>query len=418
MERAAGQLSDCRDVLEVYDSHPWRETRATTYSLELASTIRAHYKRLSQVLRMQHDALSQISTCWAKMRRRVSTMSFGATLAQAVLDSRQPLRSWLRHETLARLRPIATDLLARSAAYAHQRQQFDPMYSRALLSEDLAALRLALTENSAWAMGCLRDQVGSPQDTALDIRAELDTQLAAASDSLASLPAVVRMLVDLSGAEQPETLGEISALIAIAGHLLNRPALPPPAAWLDPSACAVARATSAEAQERYTQSTRIRSTLEGVYQPSFFTLELAGLAERFHTEYRSFFRVLKLAYHRDVRLVRAQLLPGMVRSVAQIEADITMAVELLETEHALAEKRIEYAKTLDRYFDGAQTDWEQLTAALRWVIRLHEMLAGAAIPPKMAALIAGPEKALRPVKAALDRLATLFTSWEDARHSV
>ena len=415
MTRAVDQLDACRDVLETYDTHPWRETRANTYSLELASTIHAHYTSLSMALRAQHNALSQIFALLGEnVTVAFATMPFGADLAQAVLETQQPLRSWLSRETLARLRPLAADMLVRSATYGDQRRRFEAVYNRTLLTENLAALRLELTENSACAMGCLRDQAGTPQDTALSLHTELETQLQAASQSLASIPAAAQMLAEMCGIEQPETLGEISALLTAARHLLERPTLPPPAAWLDPSACAVARAIAAEAQDRYTQCARMRTALENVYQQSFFLLDLAGLRERFHTEYRSFFRILRAAYHHDIRLVKSQLLSGQTRTATQIEADITMAVKLLETEDALAEKRIEYAKTLDRFFDGAQTDWEQLTAALRWITRLHETMAGAPIPAKMTGLIAGPDKALRPVKATLDRLTVLFTAWEDA----
>jgi very-short-patch-repair endonuclease len=262
-------------------------------------------------------------------------------------------------------------------------------------------------------MECLRLQSNSLHDTAIALRAELEPQLAAASQPLADLPAAASTLADLCGSERPETLGEINTLVAIAKHLLDRPTPPPPAAWLDPSACGVARATAAEAQEQYTQCARMRATLESIYQPSFFALDAHGIAERFRTEYRSLFRVFKLSYHREVRLVRSLLLLGQARNAAQIEVDITMADKLLDTEKVLSAKRIEYARTLDRYFDGAQTDWEKLTTTLRWVMQLHDLLAGAHISPAMADLILGPAKALRPVNVALDRLAGLFVAWED-----
>ena len=101
--------------------------------------------------------------------------------------------------------------------------------------------------------------------------------------------------------------------------------------------------------------------------------------------------------------------------MAQIEADMYQAAKLLDIEKVLAnEKRIEYAQTLDHYFDGAQTDWEKLTAALRWVTYLHEYMAGVPISSTMAALITGPAKALRPVNAALDRLNEVYARWEAA----
>ncbi|HEU4782228.1 MAG TPA: AAA domain-containing protein, partial [Ktedonobacterales bacterium] len=415
MARAADQLDACRDVLERYDSHPWRETRAASYSLELATSIRAHYTRLSEALRTQHTALAQIVELLGEhVPVSFATMPWAAALAQAALESQQPLRSWLSRDALARLRPVADDMVERSAAYYDDLGQFTPLYNRSLLTEDLTVLWQALTEDSAWAMECLRVQADSLHDTAITLRPDLEQQLTAAIQALTSISPAASTLADLSGGEQPETLGEINALIAVARHLVDRPASPPPAAWLDPSACAVARATAAEAQERYSQCAQMRATLEGVYQPSFFALDLAGLAGRFQTEYRSLFRVLRPAYHRDVRLVRSQLLPGQVRNAAQIEADIMMAARLLDTEKALAATRIEYAKTLDRYFDGAQTDWETLTTMLRWVAQLHDHLMGMRVSSAMSGLITGPAKALRPVNAALDKLAEIFAVWEDA----
>ena len=415
MTRAADQLDACRDVLERYDSHPWRETRAASYSLELATSIRAHYTRLSEALRTQHASLSQIVELLGEDAPvSFATMPWAAALARATLESQHPLRSWLSRDALARVHPVVDDMAERSAAYHADLSQFKAHYNRSLLTVDLTALWQALTEDSAWAMECLRVQADSLHDTAITLRPTLEQQLTAALQALTAISPAASTLADVSGCEQPETLGEITALIAVTRHLVTRPTSPPPAAWLDPAACAVARATAAEARERYAQCARMRATLEGVYQPSFFTLDLAGLAGRFRTDYRSLFRVLRPAYHRDVRLVRSQLLPGQIRNAAQIEADIMMAASLLDIEKALAATLIEYAKTLDRYFDGAQTDWETLTATLRWVTQLHDHLTGTPISSAMAGLITGPAKTLRPVNAALERLAEQFAAWEDA----
>ncbi|HEU4781841.1 MAG TPA: DUF4011 domain-containing protein, partial [Ktedonobacterales bacterium] len=116
MARAADQLDACRDVLERFDSHPWRETRAASYSLELATSIRAHYTRLSEALRAQHASLSRICELLGENAPvAFATMPWAATLAQATLESQQPLRSWLSRDALARLRPLADDMAERSA---------------------------------------------------------------------------------------------------------------------------------------------------------------------------------------------------------------------------------------------------------------------------------------------------------------
>src|SRR6185437_6800616 len=172
-------------VLERYDSHPWRETRAASYSLELATSIRAHYTRLSEAFRTQHTALSLIYDLLGENAPvSFATMPWAAALAQAALESQQPLPSWLSRDALARLHPVAADMVEQSAAYGGQLSQFTPTYNRSLLSEDLTALRQALTEDSARAMECLRLQANSLHDTAIALRAELEPRLAAASQPL------------------------------------------------------------------------------------------------------------------------------------------------------------------------------------------------------------------------------------------
>jgi very-short-patch-repair endonuclease len=409
--RAVEKLGECRDVLDAYDTYPWRETRATHYTFALDADIRAHFTKLSGSLRTLQASLAQMLDLLGENAAvNFAWMPYAVERAEAVLKSPQPLRSWLTREAAARLRPQAADMAVRSKAYTEQVLQFERVYSRSLLSEDLATLQQPLTGDSDWAIGCVRSLIGSPHDTAIALRADLEKHLVVGSQALASITPAATTLADLCGAEQPESLGETSAMIAISRHLLQTPT--PPSAWLNPATYAVTRAMAGEAQSRYAHCKQMRDTLESIYQPTFFALDMHGLAERFSTQYRSFFRFLQTSYHRDVKLVRSLLLPGQVRTVAQIETDIYQAVKLHDIEKALAEKQIEYAQTLDRYFDGAKTDWEKLAASLRWVTELHNLLNGVPLAPVTAALIVGPAKALRPVSAALDRLAEVYTQWE------
>ncbi len=410
--RTINALDACRDVLDTYETHPWRETRATSHSLELESNIRDHYTRLSANLRTLHDALAaMVKLLGEHAAINFAWMDFIVRHAEVVLESPLPLGAWLSREELARLRPQVADMVARSREYLAWIAQFTPVYNRALLAEDLTTLQESLSEENAQKIASLRDEMESPRDTAIAQHDELDKRLTAASRALAAIPPVANTLAELCGAEQPETLGETKGLIALARHLSQSPN--PPSEWLNPSKFAVVRALAAEARERYWQCAQLRGALEGVYQPQFFTLDLHGMAERFRTQYRSFFRFLQTSYRRDIKMARSLLLPGQTRTAAQVEADLYQAVKLLDMEAGLNEKRVDYAQTLDHYFDGAQTDWEQVTAALRWVTQLHEYLAGIPVSSAMAALITGPAKALRAMNATLDTLAQLVAAWAD-----
>ncbi len=411
MTHAIEQLSTWHEVLAAYDSYPWRESRATSYSLELESDIRAHFNKLSTHLRALSASLTtMLALLGENATANIAWLPYAVERAEAALTSPQPARSWLSGEALTRLRTLAEDMLERSRGYKDDLSEFLLIYNRTMLVEDLKGLRETLTEKSAWAVGCLRDQRESSYDTALALRPELERQLTAAIESLTLIPSAAGALTDMSAVDLPETLAETSALITLARHLQQTPM--PPSSWLNPSTCVVARILTAEAQERYAQCAQMRNMLESMYQPGFFALDLPSMAERFRTQYAPFFRNFQLSFHRDIRLVRSLLAPGQMRTAAQIETDLYLAAKLLDLEASLDAKRIEYAQALDRYFDGPQTDWEKVTTALRWVTQFHVLMAGAPMSPAMAALITGPAKALRPVSAALDRLADVYTRWE------
>lgn len=411
MLSAIDQLSACRDVLDAYDTHPWRETRAKTYSRELQSTISARFSTLAGHLRALNEShATMLRLMGENAAPTLAWLPYVVERVQAVLASPLPLPAWLRSDELARLRPVAADMAARSKVYAEHLHQFEPIYNRSILSEDLAGLKQALTDASSRAIGCIREQMGSPYDTAIAYRDELDAKLTSAGQALSSIATFSNELADMCGNERPVTLGDVGRSITVAAHLLQTPN--PPSGWLNSSDFVVARATAAEAKELFTQRAQMRSALEGVYQAQFFTLDLQGMAERFRTQYVAFFRILQAPYRRDIKLVRSLLQPGQVRTPAQIEVDIYLAVKLLDNEKTLTDKRILYAQALGYFYDGPQTDWKTLGSALRWVNQLHQFMAGAPIPSTMASLISGPAMALRSVGLALERLVELYSSWK------
>jgi hypothetical protein len=66
-------------------------------------------------------------------------------------------------------------------------------------------------------------------------------------------------------------------------------------------------------------------------------------------------------------------------------------------------------RALGQYFDGDQTDWEHVRAAVAWANELHAV--GIALPEETRRLLAGPHRALAPIRAACEQVLPLWQTW-------
>jgi very-short-patch-repair endonuclease len=417
MRQSLTELLEYVDVLDEYDSYPWRETLLTASTLGLGASIRDHFGRLSHQLQQVQAWLPEIRAglgegevaCtfgWAK---------YALERLERALQSPLPPHHWFQQGELQRVRSIAVDANMRCTSYDFQRQSFDPKYSRSFLQLDHAALLRALTDDATQVMGCLRSQGQTPQDMSIMRRQELDQHLSAACAALAEVAPLAAVLAETSYQQPPTTLDDIDALSHLAQVLLATPH--PPEFWLNASQFGEIRATALDAGERYATCAKLRSLLQALYEPAYLELDLHALAQRFRTRHQSIFRFLRPQYHQDIKRLRSLLQPGKQRTAAQLEADLYQAVKLLDEEARLREQRVEHARALGRYFDGVQTDWKQVEAALAWTQAFHTLFG--AIPPssEVLRLVAGTVQALKPLQARHEQFLERWEVWQqEARY--
>ncbi|HZU75330.1 MAG TPA: DUF4011 domain-containing protein, partial [Dehalococcoidia bacterium] len=308
MRRALADLDAHAEVLDQYDTYPWRETTVRAYSLQLAADIRAHFGRLERELERCEAALTAMRPLLGDDQGLVTGGWAAETLriADAAVTTPLPPRRWLDVEALPLYKAHAAEAATWSAAYHDRRERLLARYRADILACDSAALLRVLAEETPAALAALRAPGGeAPQDVAMRERDALSAHLPRARDTLDALLPAARTLAELCGLPAPATLADIADLDEIGARLLATPA--PPEHWLDPAAFAHVRADVTQAAEAYVTRARMRADLQGRYMPAFFELPLADLAARFRERYASPLRVLMPGYYRDAGALRGLL---------------------------------------------------------------------------------------------------------------
>ena len=411
--RALAALLTRVDVLDEFATYPWRETLARTYSLELEGSIRAHFGQLERGLAELEDALTRLRE---SLGEDGAALTFGwAELAarRAELASRTllPPVYWMLPDAPARLREVLALATAQAARHHDARARFEPLCLPSARTLDTSALLPALTDESTWAIACLRAARPTPQDGAIVRREEMDSRLAQAESLLPRIESAASALAESCGLPAPETVEASAALAEIASCLLDTPQ--PPASWLDADTFAGVRALALDASMRAVEARRVREALESLYTPAFFMLDVPGLAQRFSTDYASVFRVFKPAYHADMKRVSATLRPGLPRDTVGICADLAAARALLGEELRLREAGVEHARAFGRFYNGEATDWAALRAAVDWTTRFHTLVPSYGVTPEVTRLASAPASGRTGLRGAMDALAGLLEEWQE-----
>lgn len=414
MREALRNLHTWNDVLERFDSYPWRETLVDTYSLEIGANIRHHFGALADTQpRLQNlfQSLAAIlgepdappSFAWATgaMRR-----------AQHARRSPAPPAHWLQIDAPARLHPLALDLAVRSKRYKEMRTDFDTRYQPTAHALDHFALLRTLTDDVNWAINCLRPVAGQDlHEVALTWGADIGEHLWHINTTLAQVRNAAQSVATLLEIPPPTTLAETARLVEMAALVLTSPH--PPRAWLDVDTFTEQRAVALDARERYLACRQSRDTLTTAYTPDFFALDLAAIAQHATLSYQSLLRYLRPTYYQDVKRLRTTLRTDQPqpRTSLQMLADAAQGARLSEDERWLRDHVIDHARVLGQLFDSGNTDWNHVRAALDWTASLHRLFDASA-SPKVLSLIVGPSQTLAPLQAAYTQLADLWDAWQ------
>jgi hypothetical protein len=411
MLQALNNLVECVDVLDQYQTHPWRDTLVQTDSLGLEASIRDHLSRFSQELTELQTLLTRIRDGLGEEQAECTFAwtRYALECVDRILQSPRPPRHWLGGDELQRVRAAARDAAARSTNYHTQYAVFNARYHRSLLQLDHEALLQALTERSAPITRGLQARESTPQDSSITRRQELDQHLRAAISLLSGIAQAVSAVAEASYQQPPTTLEGITMLNHLALLLLNTPN--PPEPWLHSHQFSQIRAVALDAIERYNTCARLRSLLEPLYEQAYFELDLHALAQRFKEKYQSAFRWLRPQYHQDMKRLKSLLRSGIQRTNAQLEADLYQAVKLLDEEQRLREQRLEHSGVLGHYFNGVQTDWNQISTAINWTTDFNASFGAGALAPEMLRIVTGPLQTRTMLHTRYQHFAEVWDQW-------
>lgn len=411
MRQALDNLVECADVLDQYQTHPWRDTLVQTYSLSLEASIRDHFSRFSQELAELQNSLTRIRDGLGE-EQAAPTFAWTRYVMECVdrvLQSPRPPRHWLHVDELQRIRMVAKDAAERCANYHTLYAVFSTRYHRSLLQLDHEALLQTLSEKAASIAGGLQPQESTPQDSGIIYRQELDQHLRVTSALLPRVAQAASAVAEASYQQPPTTLEDIALLNHLALLLLNTPN--PPEPWLHAHQFSHIRAVALDAGERYSTCAKLRSLLEPLYEPTYFELDLHTLAQRFKEKYQSAFRWLRPQYHQDLKRLKSLLRAGIQRTNAQLEADLYQAVKLLDEERHLREQRLEHSSILGYYFNGDHTDWNQISAAINWTADFHTSFGAAVLSSEMLRIVTGPVQTRTILHTRYQHFAELWEQW-------
>ena len=214
--------------------------------------------------------------------------------------------------------------------------------------------------------------------------------LARVTEKIGSVRRSLPPLAEALGLPGAETIANTAYLLAKADQAL---ALKAPLNWLGPGAAPKLIRRFTEARSQHETYAADRARLMERYTELLFRLNLPALHARFSQDYAAPIRLLNPNYHAELRIVRSvakEALPGP----AELVRDLADAQAVVVRQQWIALNEDELSATYGSYYEGSETDWEALLAALRGTKELLKELPGeeASESLRRALSSAGPER--------------------------
>ncbi|HEY7021627.1 MAG TPA: DUF4011 domain-containing protein [Ktedonobacterales bacterium] len=372
MLEVLGDLPLSATTFGAYSQHPWREIRAEEFTPALHSNVIAHLGEASALLG-EYDELS------IRIAQTLGDSSALSSLARAhareerlalALESPQPALHWWEPGQLDQIRRRAQDALAHAQSYWTQQKALRSRFTASILTLDHQALLEQLTADPHGNLRLIRVAAGEPpQDAVIRAHATLEAQLTGVQQAISGLEREAPRLAELCLWPQPQSATEMTRLAMYAEALSG--AAGAQLSWLDPAQFPTIRATLLDAMAHSAKRATLQAELDAVYLPTYFDLDLKGIAERFRMRYQSIFRYLSPQYYQDVSRLRSQSRPQLQRTAAQLETDLSHAIQLLAEITWEEEHRAEVTRMLGNLPLDQRTQWnaikELLDATQRWL---------------------------------------------------
>jgi very-short-patch-repair endonuclease len=398
IETLLTRLKAVHPVLSGYTAHPWRGCRISEFTLQRQQDLGEQLAALSAALgRLAETAGELAGRCSLAPPETLAGVDWLLQAAELVAATPRPPDRWLRGADLQALAQHARDYRDRFAGYHHRRSEFLARYREPLLSLPLEALGTKLTEEHGPLLRCFGREDLQPRELLWDQAAALEPPLEDAWSRLSALPEPLEALSRHVGIPVEPTANGAARLCSLTALAAQDPR--PTTEWFERGRLRAIRERAVLARETYSALAEKRARLLERYDPGILQLDLDTLVRRFGAEYSTPFRLLRLGYWRDLRTLRGLLrMPGKL-SPAQALADLRLAREVQELTAWIQQNEAHLDRELGTWFDGPDTAWDRVMAALDTV---RDLLAGfgqASPPPALVDLLVRSDAGLRTLQA-------------------
>ncbi len=206
--------------------------------------------------------------------------------------------------------------------------------------------------------------------------------------------------VEALGLPAPTTLAETQAHLDLLQHLTRSPG--PEPAWIRDEHWAGSSAQGRALIEKLRKYADGRRKLLETWTEGLFDLALDDLAERRHQHGTGIRRYLRPSWWKDKKLLAKVLRPGAGPGPQEEIDDLALAVRVRDLGSEIDDLSHRGEEIFGRFFEGRQTDWEQIDSVAAWVARLRDLKS---ISPELAAAGVSPRAYDQPLSELSEGLA-------------
>jgi very-short-patch-repair endonuclease len=430
-EALAERLAGYHSLFAEVGSHPWRGIRATRFTLDLQTTVRTVFSDLFhqfELLEAEVQALAGL--CQLPSPRSLPVTDHLVQVADAAAKSPRPPRNWFTPDPLT---PDGLTLDLHEASDPQNENSFATL--RQTASQCQAQYRAYLTAKAvllgAWSADLLvlphaqlLDQLG-PRSEPLLLPAfgpgwadslahsfpEIDTALQQVVEKTERLQRGLAGLVRLSG-RAPVLTPSAARHEAKIAELAGQDPRPQPS-WFSLEGLPEHVRRAEEAAAIHQKYVLERTTLLNDYTERVLGLDLSLLQARFASDYDSLLKYFKPAFYRDCKTVLMTLRPESPRRGRDLQADITLAEEVRSGSQWIQAHTEGLRAAFGSHYQGLETQWAALTAALRQTGLVLEACSGQ-VPPALMHRLIGSGLELEALRDQLQPVQSQLQGWDDA----
>ena len=407
LESMAERLAAYHPLFAEAATHPWHGLLAKSFSLNLQTQVRVTFgDLLGTVDRLEHGTGTLAGLCGLV----APPAGFEGTdnllsLARAIAETPRPPASWLTHDSveglsIQELSNGAEDCRRRYDAHKSRRATLLARCREEVLSLPLAEFRDRLLGRHD---GLLRPALGDGwRAKAGEHGAEIAALFAGLAAKTERLRRGAAATASLCGLTITDTVAFGRYLLRVVGRACVDPK--PRPAWFDAAALPALVRRADEARAQHEGLIAGRADLFSRFSEGVLQLDLPLLLPRFRDDYATVLRYFKPGFHRDRRLIRAALRPG-VPLPQDLVRELSLAQEVRERGAWVQASERGLEEAFGVHYRGLETDWDGLRTALRQTEELAGEFPGREVPAALQGRLvaSGPEvEALVDLKAQLE----------------